>query len=79
MALERPHRGDTKVTTAEETDNVDPRSKRGEQLEEVRLDRDYRGRKGWSFGATWDSLKYSGRLLKGAVSRRLARRKVLKK
>lgn len=43
------------------------------------LDRDYNGRRGWTLGATWDSIKYVARLFRGAVSRRLARRRVAKK
>ncbi len=42
------------------------------------LDRDYKGRRGWTLGASWDSVKYAARLFWGAVSRRLARRKVVK-
>lgn len=43
------------------------------------LDRAYKGRHGWGGGALWDSIKYTAHLIRGAVSRRLARRKVIKK
>jgi chromosome segregation ATPase len=43
------------------------------------LDRHYRGRGGWGPAAVWDSIVYVLGLLRGAVVRRIARRRTLKK